>query len=204
MKTVKLTEILDYYDGIQLFAARDAIGGHYVCDMIDTVGDFDRYMVVGVRPERLDEFRTGGVDLRTLLLESPDGEWFITVADGTIEDPLTLVPQREPLAETEYLPEEGFFLTAPTPVSASDIKQAAERGDVAVFAGHVELANRSKGEWSLLTANGVKTGRTAPGGPSLDGLQVGKFYRFSCAEIAEPDPLWRDQKTLYLRGIEAA
>ena len=56
-KTVKLTEILDYYDGIQLFAARDPIGGHYVCDMIDTAGDFDRYVVVGVRPERLDEFR---------------------------------------------------------------------------------------------------------------------------------------------------
>ncbi len=204
MKTVKLTEILDYYDGIQLFAARDDIGGHYVCEMIDTVGDFDRYVVVGVRPESLDEFRTGGVDLRTLLLEAPDGEWFITVADGTIEDPLTLVPQQEPLTETEYLPEEGFFLEAPTPVSESDIKQAVERGDVTVFTGQVELANRSKGEWSLLTDNGVKTGKTAPGGPSLDGLQVGKFYRFNCAEIAEPDPLWRDRKTLYLQGIEAA
>ena len=203
MKTVKLTEILDYYDGIQLFAAHDAIGSHYVCDMMDTVGDFDRY-VVGVRPERLDEFRTGGVDLRTLLLEAPDGEWFITVADGTIEDPLTLVPQQEPLAETEYLPEEGFFLEAPTPVSESDIKQAVERGNVAVFTGQVELANRSKGEWSLLTDSGVKTGRTAPGGPNLDGLQVGKLYRFNCAEITEPDPLWRNRKTLYLQGIEAA
>ena len=202
MKTVKLTEILDYYDGIQLFAAHDAIGGHYVCDMIDTVGDFDRYVVVGVRPERLDEFRTGGVDLRTLLLESPDGEWFITVADGTIEDPLTLAPQQGPLAETEHLPEVGFFLEAPAPVSESDIKQAAERGNVAVFTGQVEHANRSKGEWSLLTDNGVKTGRTAPGGPSLDGLQVGKLYRFNCAEIAEPDPLWRSRKTLCLQSVE--
>ena len=137
-------------------------------------------------------------------LEAPDGEWFITVADGTIEDPLTLVPQHEPLAETEYLAEEGFFLGAPTPVSESDIKQAVERGNVAVFTGQVELANRSKGEWSLLTDNGVQTGRTAPGGPSLDGLQVGKLYRFNCAEIAEPDPLWRNRKTLYLQGIEAA
>ena len=109
MKTVKLTEILDYYDGIQLFAARDLIGGHYVCDLIDTVGDFDRYLVAGVRPERLDDFRTGKVDLRTLLLESPDGEWYITTADGSIDDPLTLVPQQEPLAATEYLPDEGFF-----------------------------------------------------------------------------------------------
>ena len=78
MKTVKLTEVLDYYDGIQIFTARDPIGGHYVCDMIDTVGDFDRYAVVGVRPERLADFRAGRVGLRTLLLESPDGEWYIT------------------------------------------------------------------------------------------------------------------------------
>ena len=204
MKTVKLTEIFDYYDGIQLFAARDPIGGHYVCDMIDTVGDFDRYLVVGVRPERLDEFRTGKVDLRTLILEAPDREWFITVADGTIEDPLTLVPQQESLAESEYLSEEGFFLEAPTPVSDSDIKQAVERGNVVAVTGQVELANRSKGEWSLLTENGIKTGKTAPGGPSLDGLQVGKRYRFSCAEIMESDPLWRNRKTLYLQGIEAA
>ena len=204
MKTVKLTEILDYYDGIQLFTARDPIGGHYVCDMIDTVGDFDRYLVVGVRPERLEDFRTGKVDLRTLLLESPDGEWYITVADGTIADPLTLVPQQEPLAETEYLPEEGFFLEAPTPVSESDIKQAVERGNVVALTGQVELANRSTGEWSLLTDSGVLMGRTAPGGTSLDGLQVGKRYRFKCAEVTEPDPLWRDRKTLYLQSVETA
>ncbi len=204
MKTVKLTEILDYYDGIQLFAARDPIGGHYVCEMIDTVGDFDRYVVVGVRPERLDEFRMGEVDLRTLLLESPDGEWFITVADGTIDDPLTLVLQQEPLAETDYLPQEGFFLEAPTPVSESDIKQAVERGNVVAVTGQVELANRRKGEWSLLTDSGVKTGKTAPSGPSLDGLQVGKRYRFNCVEITEPDLLWRNQKVLYLQRAEAA
>ena len=114
------------------------------------------------------------------------------------------MPQQGPLAETEYLPEEGFFLEAPTPVSESDIKQAVERGNVAVFTGQVELANRSKGEWSLLTDTGMKTGRTAPGGPSLDGLQVGKRYRFNCAEITEPDPLWRNRKTLYLRKIETA
>ena len=109
MKTVKLSEVLDYYDGIQIFAARDPIGGHYVCDMIDTVGDHDRHAVVGVRPERLEDFRAGRVDLRTLLLESPGGEWYITVADGMIDDSLTLEPQQEPLAETDYLPEEGFF-----------------------------------------------------------------------------------------------
>ena len=37
MKTVKLTDILEYYDGILLFAACDPIGGNYLGEAIDTV-----------------------------------------------------------------------------------------------------------------------------------------------------------------------
>ena len=204
MKTVKLTEILEYYDGIQIFAAQDPIGGHYICEMIDTVGDFDRYAVVGVRPERLDDLQAGRVDLRTILLESPDGEWYITTAAGAIDDPLTLEPQQTPLAETDYLPEEGYFLDDEPPDVAPAIQRALELGKVVAVSGQVELVNRSAGEWGLLTDHGVKTGKVAPGGPDLGGLQVGKRYRFKCAEVTEPDALWRDHKTLYLQGIEAA
>ena len=111
MKTVKLIEILEYYDGILLFAACDPIGGNYLCAAIDTVGDYDRYAVVGVRPERLADFLASRVDLRTVMLEVPGGEWYITVADGTIDDPLVLEPQHKPLTETDYLPGgEGYFL----------------------------------------------------------------------------------------------
>ncbi len=39
MKTIKHTNILVYYDGVQVFAGRDAVGDHYVGAMIDTVGD---------------------------------------------------------------------------------------------------------------------------------------------------------------------
>ena len=41
-------------------------------------------------------------------------------------------------------------------------------------------------------------------GGGLDGLQVGKRYRFKCAEVTELDALWRDRKTLYLQSIETA
>ena len=50
------------------------------------------------------------VDLRTLLLESPDGKWYIAVAKGTIDQPLELIPQSEPLADSSHLPEAGYFL----------------------------------------------------------------------------------------------
>lgn len=111
MKTIKLTEILDYYDGIEVFAARDAIGGHYIALAIDTVGGYGRYVVTGAVPEGLQQFRAGVLDLRTLLLEATGGEWYITVADGAIDDPLALEPQAGPLAEREeFLPEPGFIL----------------------------------------------------------------------------------------------
>ena len=202
MKTIKLTEILEYYDGIQIFTAQDPIGGHYVGEMIDTVGDFDRYAVVGVRPERLDDLRSGRVDLRTLLLEAPEGEWYITTPEGTVDDPLTLEPQQTPLVETDYLPEAGYFLDDEPPDVAAAIRRTLELGKVVAVAGQVEQVNRSAGEWGLLTDHGVKTGKVAPGGPDLDGLQVGKRYRFKCAEVTELDALWRDRQTLYLQSIE--
>lgn len=203
MKTVKLTEILEYYDGILLFAACDPIGGNYLCEAIDTVGDYDRYAVVGVRPDRMADFRAGRVDLRTLMLESPGGEWYITVADGTIDDPLALQPQYVPLTETSYLPGEGYLLEQEKPLDDDGaIRRALERGNVVTLTGLVEQANRGAGEWPLLTEDGIQSGRTYPSGPSLDGLQVGKRYRFKCAQVTGLDSLWRDQQTLYLHHVE--
>ena len=68
--------------------------------------------------------------------------------------------------------------------------------------GLVEQANRSVGEWALLTEDGIQSGRTYRGGPGLDGLQVGKRYRFKCAQVAGFDSLWQDKQTLYLYHVE--
>ena len=204
MKTVKITEILEYYDGIQIFAARDPIGGHYIGDMIDMVGDYDRYAVAGVSPERLADFRAGQVDLRTLLLEIPGGEWYIMMPEGGIDDPQTLIPQSESMAEAGVLPEDGFFLGPERPCNVEAVKRALERGKTVTLKGSVEQVNRNTGEWALLTDDGLQSGKIYPEGPALDGLQVGKHYRFKCAEVAELDPLWRDRQVLYLQSIEAA
>ncbi len=109
MRTIRPVEILDYYDGIEIFAGRDAIGGHYIALVVDAMPQYDRYVVVGVAPERLRQFRAGVVDLRPLLLEAPDGEWYITNADVAYGEPLTLQPQSGPIPE-KFLPEAGFFL----------------------------------------------------------------------------------------------
>jgi hypothetical protein len=114
---------------VEVFEGRDPIGGHYVGMIIDTAGDFDRYLVTGALPDRLRQFRSGTLCLRTLLLEAPGGEWYITLANGDYGQPLVLEPQETPLAETEFLPDAGFLLDD-APIDDQALLQARERGNV--------------------------------------------------------------------------
>ena len=203
MRTIQPTEILAYYDGVEVFAAQDSIGGHYVGAFVDAAGDADRYLVVGVRPARLRELRAGMLDLRTLLLESPGGGWYLTLVNDNAGQPLTLEPQAGPLAATDYLPEPGFLLAGDARVEDADLRQALANGKVADLSGKLEWADRRSGDWGLLTAGGVKSGKAVAGGSALDGLQIGKSYRFRCAVIDESDEFWRDRQAFYLAGFES-
>lgn len=103
MKTIKPVEVLLYYDGIQVFEGRDPIGGHYIAALLDTVGEVDRYLATGAKPERLRQFRVGELSLRDLILDAPGGEWFFIDADAEYGESLTLIPQKGALAEQEDL-----------------------------------------------------------------------------------------------------
>jgi hypothetical protein len=50
------TVTLFYYDGPQVFEAGDSIGGHYLALMVEPLDGQERYLVVGVVPERLRQF----------------------------------------------------------------------------------------------------------------------------------------------------
>ena len=149
MRHIQPTETLVYYDGVEVFAGQDSIGGHYIGMIIDTIDTVDRYLVTGVAPERLRQFRSGGVDLRTLFLEAPDDEWFVTMADGDPGQSLVLEPQSGPLLATEFLPEEGFFLED-VPVDDLALQQARERGKV-VFEFSVEPPETAVGHRIRMT-----------------------------------------------------
>jgi len=112
VKLIWLTEILDYYDGIQIFAGQDANGGGYVGSLIDRAGPADRYLVTAAAPESLQQFREGRLDLRTLLLAAPGGQWYLSFDRDGGDTPLPLEPQAGPLTATDYLPEPGLFLDA--------------------------------------------------------------------------------------------
>ena len=129
MKTILPTETLVYYDGVAVFAGEDPIGGHYIGMIIDAVGTDDSYLVAGVSPEMLRQFRSGVIDLRTLFLRTPDEQWYISRADGGPGEPLVLEPQIGSLLATDYLPEEGFVL-ADAMADDLALQQAKERGKV--------------------------------------------------------------------------
>ena len=110
MKTILHTNTLMHFDGIVLFEARDPLGGHYIASHIDEADGLDRYAVVGVSPDSLRSFRIGVLDLRSLMLEMPDGQWYITRPTADVDTPIQLEPQTGRLEDTNYLPEPGLIL----------------------------------------------------------------------------------------------
>ena len=120
MKSIRYTDTLFYCDGPQVFEARDAIGGHYVAVMVGpephsetaapSGGPGDRYLVAGVAPERLRQFRAGAIDLRSLLVGSDEDERYVATAGSGVENALELGRLTTPLVESGYLPDEGFLL----------------------------------------------------------------------------------------------
>ena len=129
MKTIRHTTTLFYYDGPQVFEARDTIGGHYVAVMVEPENGSDRYLVAGVAPERLRQFRSGTLDLRSLLTEAGAEEWFLAPAAAGLDQPLTLMPQTTPLASSVFLPDEGFLLHD-RPTEELALREARERNNL--------------------------------------------------------------------------
>ena len=115
MKTITHEATLFWYDGPQVFEARDAIGGHYVGLAVEEPPGVSRHLVVGVPPERLFRFRAGALDLRALLIQAGVEEWHLTPASADLAEPLLLDRQARPLEETGFLPDEGFLLHPASP-----------------------------------------------------------------------------------------
>lgn len=129
MKTIRHTTTLFYYDGPQVFEARDAIGGHYIAVMVEPKDGAGRYLVAGVAPERLRQFRAGTLDLRALLSDGGSEEWFLTTVAHGLDQPLPLAPQTVPLSGSGLLPDAGFLLHD-RPTEELALKEARERNNL--------------------------------------------------------------------------
>ena len=155
MKTIYHYSTLFYYDGPQVFEARDAIGGHYIAMMVNSelpgVAEHtmqeqsDRYLVTGVKPDRLRLFRAGVIDLRSLLVESDRNECYMATAHAGIDEPLRLERLNVPLVENGFLPDPGFLLHN-RPTDNSVLREARERNNlvIEIVAEPPEAASRHR------------------------------------------------------------
>ena len=134
MKTIRHTDTLVYYDGVQVFEGQDSVGGHFVGVMIDSLEDADVYLVAGVDPIQLKQFRSGSLDLKTLLLEGAEHGWYTTRADDDLMQSLILEVQEGPLGEREFLPDDGFLLEDDVVDDGLDESQVGWRNDAQVNA----------------------------------------------------------------------
>ena len=178
MKTVNPTAILDYYDGVLLFEARDLLGGHYIGTAGKPKDGYDRFMVTGVRPERLREFRAGMLDLRTLLLEAPGGEWYIALTKGDPGASVALEPQGGNIADADdFLPLEGYTLDD-GPIDDLALHEAHARNKV-VFEFKVDPPE---------TAHGHRVRMTTLGGLLLQIQLVVKYaYQSAVRDLSAQD-----------------
>ena len=111
MKNIKHVDTLVYYDGVQVFVGQDSAGGRYLGVMTSRFDQVDQYLVTKVKQERLDQFCSGAIDLRSLLLASASDGWYLTRTGADFDQPLALEQQKGNLAKSDFLPAEGFLLS---------------------------------------------------------------------------------------------
>ena len=128
MKRIHCTGTLFYYDGPQIFEARDAIGGHYIAVMVPSDNLNEQYLVTGVVPEQLRQFRLGSLDLRTLLTNSDEEERYLATVITDLSD-LELNPLGVSLLDSGFLPDDGFVLHD-YPTEDFVLREARERNNL--------------------------------------------------------------------------
>ena len=114
MKKIRHNQTLVYHDGAQVFEGRDLTGGCYIGVLIDSFDSADQYVVAGVSPGRMNSFRAGSLDLKTLLIEGAKDAWYLTQTCDDFTEPLALQEQSGSIADTDFLPEDGFLLCEPS------------------------------------------------------------------------------------------
>lgn len=125
---------LFYYDGIQVFEARDKIGGHYIAVRVAEAKDNDEplYAIVGVAPGELQRLRLGSLGLAEVMraVDIRD-EWYIGVLEGTDSETRVVAELQSGRIPLDFIPDEGFTLSPPLEAVESIRKEAIARNALA-------------------------------------------------------------------------
>ncbi len=128
MKIIHYEKTLFEYDGPQIFEARDCIGGRYIAVALKPNNRKSRYLVVGTAPKSLQSFRSGALDLRSLLLEIGRDEWYLIESENINED-LFMKLQTASLTDSQFLPDPDFYLHD-QPITNSIVSEARSRNNL--------------------------------------------------------------------------
>lgn len=130
MKDISFTNVLLYCDGPQIIEAQDDIGGSYIALLVDDIDGFDRYLICGIHPRKLRDFRVGNADLRSILVDSSTSEWgLVTVTDNAHDLPMSPEARSGPI-DAAFLPDEGFFLHETYAIADEALVKAHERNNL--------------------------------------------------------------------------
>lgn len=143
IKSIEITQILEYYDLPQLFVGKDKVGTKYLCMLVDIIDTKPFYLGCLISNLRLDDFICGRIELREIFLEPEIRQWF-TVKEINIEKVVlddysfsggNFIPE-------QYLPSAGYFL--PHEVINDDItKEVVDLDNVIIHLALSDLDNHN-------------------------------------------------------------
>lgn len=123
--TLKAQGILIWHDTPQLFIAKDKIGGLYVCLAVEDRDGQAQFLAVAISSNRLQELKTGKIDLYTVFASPELDAWF-QVSDFE-DNTLTIEPFTEKIPESWLPIPEEYLLQAAllSPETFAVVKVAA-------------------------------------------------------------------------------
>lgn len=130
-------KVLVYYDVPQVFSAKDAVGSHYLCLLVDEEGNNLQYLTLPISQGKLTKVVCGLIDLREAFVNSEMQKWFIAkVTEQEVlatEAPFKVVPE-------EYLPEEGYYCELYSQSEEAIVSEILERENAIV---HIAISDGS-------------------------------------------------------------
>ncbi len=132
MRTLSHFETLVYYDGPELFVARDQLDVSYTCRLVEKADDSEKYICIPVSKGRLNDFTSGGIDLLSLIKTSETSEVLVgTVTGGDLERiPTVSIPEDQ--VPPAWLPKPGFF-AKPKPITDIQVIQESRERQRAII-----------------------------------------------------------------------
>lgn len=110
--TVVIDSVLLETETPDIVLASDAVGTRYLCCLVERNEVGDRFVGVPISAVRLAQFRSGRIDLRTILTEPERGDAYEGAFSSEADRRPRIQFESVPRIADHWLPDAGFLLTA--------------------------------------------------------------------------------------------